>query len=512
MKNASQKKEGLKSFKARKQKNYVENGGMTVANFGVEFINVAATNRETLDGFIIKCNGRNEGSLNVYQESKIVPRGFSHSLRVDVASKEKKWGEQFRQSIRYEIENPIVVELGFGSHTKEQFTISFYARSSVPGIYCVSVGSLKTGRICHKEYKIADANVYQRYSLTFDVDTSQSWKTTESPDFEIQFVLSCGENLISKGLDKWEDGEAVSSPKQMKWGEIAKASYFLTGVQLERGARATRFIDIKEDSTKLSSIQSVSTFMKGALQYKLWCQLAHHDIAMRYKGSTLGPFWITLSTLTMIATAGVLFGKIFNQNIYDYLPMFTVGLVFWYFIASTITEGSNTFISYASVLQSSSLPYSTFILRVVYRNILTLLHNAIIIPCVLIFCGSTISAKIFILLPALLIAMLTAFWVTTLFAILSAKFRDVPQILTNIVTISFLLTPIFWDPAMLGRYKNWVNLNPFYSFIDILRSPILDKYPNTESWIIVLFINLVGIAVTYICYISFNKKIKFWLN
>ena len=49
--------------------------------------------------------------------------------------------------------------------------------------------------------------------------------------------------------------------------------------------------------------------------------LAYSDIRQRYRRSTLGPFWITISTAVMIACIGIIFGGLFKTPMQDFLPV-----------------------------------------------------------------------------------------------------------------------------------------------------------------------------------------------
>ena len=51
--------------------------------------------------------------------------------------------------------------------------------------------------------------------------------------------------------------------------------------------------------------------------------LARSDIRQRYRRSTLGPFWITISTGVMIGCIGVIFGGLFKSPMYEFLPFGT---------------------------------------------------------------------------------------------------------------------------------------------------------------------------------------------
>ena len=65
----------------------------------------------------------------------------------------------------------------------------------------------------------------------------------------------------------------------------------------------------------------------GAAKSWMWTALAFQDIRLRYRGSVLGPFWLTISTLVMAAAMGLVYSRLFDMNIRTYLPYLITGLV-----------------------------------------------------------------------------------------------------------------------------------------------------------------------------------------
>ena len=73
--------------------------------------------------------------------------------------------------------------------------------------------------------------------------------------------------------------------------------------------------------------------------------LSLFDIKLRYRGSLLGPFWLTLSTAIMVGSIGFLYSRLFHQNVGSYLPFLTISLVLWNFISTITAESSVCFTS-----------------------------------------------------------------------------------------------------------------------------------------------------------------------
>ena len=110
-----------------------------------------------------------------------------------------------------------------------------------------------------------------------------------------------------------------------------------------------------------------------------------------------------------------------------------------------ITEGCGTFYSVQGIIQQVKLPFSLHAYRLVYRNLLILLHNFVIIPIVLMIFPQPIEwLRLLELGPGLALIVLNGVWVSILLGMISARFRDVPPIVASIVQVVFFITPIFW--------------------------------------------------------------------
>jgi ABC-type polysaccharide/polyol phosphate export permease len=103
-------------------------------------------------------------------------------------------------------------------------------------------------------------------------------------------------------------------------------------------------------------------------------------------------------------------------------------------------------------------------------------------------------------------------WLTALIAILSARFRDVPQIVANILQIMFFLTPIIWRTDRLGGNMQFVaDINPLYHFIELLRAPLLGMPIEMKHWTFSILSLVIGSAVTFVFFARYRSRIPYWL-
>lgn len=257
--------------------------------------------------------------------------------------------------------------------------------------------------------------------------------------------------------------------------------------------------------------EALADLISGMSKSWMWSSMAQQDIRLRYRGSLLGPFWLTVSTIIMISSMGFIYARLFNMEIVHYLPFLTLGLILWQFISSLINEGCQTFLSAQNIIQQMPMPFSIHAWRTVYRNLLVLAHSLVIVPFVLLIFGVSISWNVLWIVPAFAILALNGIWVSLLLGMLSARFRDVPPIVASFVQIVFFITPIFWPPEALGKWTQALPLNPLFAAIDVIRSPLLGKEPIAYSWLSLLVVTVVGSIVTFVIFVKFRPRIAYWI-
>jgi len=250
---------------------------------------------------------------------------------------------------------------------------------------------------------------------------------------------------------------------------------------------------------------------QGLRQSWLWGALAMQDVKLRYRGSMIGPFWITLSMAIMVGAMGAIYAKLFDQDIASYLPFLTAGIIIWSFISGQINEGCATFTSMQGLIQSVPLPYSVHAYRQVARNFIVLAHNLVILPPVMLFFHIGPTWRLVEVVPALVLLAINSVWIAMLFGIVGARFRDVPQIVQAFVTIAFFVTPIFWPPTQLGRWQGLAELSPLFAAVDIFRSPIMGQAVASYSWSIMLGVTVIGWSVTFLLFSRFYSRIAYWV-
>jgi lipopolysaccharide transport system permease protein len=222
---------------------------------------------------------------------------------------------------------------------------------------------------------------------------------------------------------------------------------------------------------------------EGLTMYRLAVTLGWLDIKLRYRGSVLGPFWLTLSTGVMVLAMGVLYSQLFHMQLHDYMPYLALSLVLWNALSGIVSEACVCYTSAEGTIRSVRMPFSLYALRTVIRNVLVLAHNVVVIVAVFAWYGTWPGPVGFAALAGLVLWLADAVAACLLLGSFCARFRDIPPIVGSIMQIAFFLTPIIWRPELIGPNAQFLVLNPFYPLLALVRDPLLNQMPGVDSWI-----------------------------
>lgn len=256
---------------------------------------------------------------------------------------------------------------------------------------------------------------------------------------------------------------------------------------------------------------AIDDLVGGIRHWELWLTLGWHDIRQRYRRSVVGPFWLTISMAVMVAGLAYLYAGFFGQSIDQYLPFVATGMIVFNLITSIVTEGSLVFISSSRTILQTKVPLSIYIYQMLWRNLLILAHNMSIYLILLLFFDFNLSWITLLAVPGLLLVTAVGFGVGIILGTLSARFRDVPPIVASIMQVAFFLTPIFWTPTALKGRDAFLDWNPFYYLLEIVRMPLLGQTPTAKMWIIVVGMILVSGAIALFFFARYRARIAYWV-
>ena len=243
----------------------------------------------------------------------------------------------------------------------------------------------------------------------------------------------------------------------------------------------------------------------------IWWRFAWLDIRLQYRRTFLGPLWLTLSFLMSGIALSIVYSQLLGIDDEKFFAYLLGGLSIWAFLSAAVMEGCSTFYSMAGMILERRLPLTIYALRLVSRNFITFGHNLIAVLLVFIYFHVSLTPWTLMVIPGLIMLQLNAFWFSILFGIICTRYRDLQQLITVLMTLTFFVTPIFWHKEMLGTRGIIADGNPFYHMIEIVRSPMLGHEPSWTSWIVVMSITVVGMVITFLVGSKYLRRLAYWL-
>jgi len=151
------------------------------------------------------------------------------------------------------IEGFNVADLGWGTANAQTITISFWVRSSLTGTFGGSIFNGAGNRSYPFTYTISSANTWEQKSITVAGDTSGTWLTTNGKGMQINWGLGNG-STVSGTAGSWSGNTYWSATGATSVVGTNGATFYLTGVMLEKGSTATSF-DYRPYGTELQLCQ-----------------------------------------------------------------------------------------------------------------------------------------------------------------------------------------------------------------------------------------------------------------
>ena len=244
---------------------------------------------------------------------------------------------------------------------------------------------------------------------------------------------------------------------------------------------------------------------------RLWAALALHDIAAKYRGSIIGPFWITGTTVAFVIGVGLLYAQLFHQSVADYVPWLGVGVVLWTFFATTIIEGCDTFIGSAGIIKQTALPMFTFLFRTFTRNLIVLAHQLLVIVGVVVWFGIWRRTEPLYFLAGFLLASVNIMWMMVVVGVISTRFRGVPQVIAALLQVLIFMTPVFWRPEAISSHRFVLTANPLYHMLEITRRPLLGEIAPANSWWACVIMAVVGWVLALALFAVTRRRVVHYL-
>jgi lipopolysaccharide transport system permease protein len=180
-------------------------------------------------------------------------------------------------------------------------------------------------------------------------------------------------------------------------------------------------------------------------------------------------------------------------------------------ISQTVSDACNSFVAAEGVIRQLPLPYTVHVLRFVVRNAITAAHSLPLIGVVLLAFGAIPGPEALLAIAGLLLIAVNACAAGLFLGMVCARFRDIPQIVTNMMQLAFFLSPVLWKPHLLGDAAVWLPLNPFFALIETVRGPLVEGGAAPVIWLAAVGYTALMCLAAFAFFVRFRARIAFWV-
>ncbi len=244
----------------------------------------------------------------------------------------------------------------------------------------------------------------------------------------------------------------------------------------------------------------------GTAAYFAW-----GEIRSRYSRSVLGPLWLLLNTSVSIACLSLVYSLLLHQDPAQMVPLITVGLVVWQWMAACVGEASSTFTRNAHFIRNIPGPLSSFLLVLLLRQAMIFAHHLIVILVVFALFPPTWGWSQLLVVPGLALVVANLAWVCLVLAITGARFRDLEHTVAALMPLLFLISPVIYRPDLLAGSQWLVWVNPFSYLIALIRDPLLGAQPPSFVLLAAASTAVIGGAAATLLLGRFRNQVPFWV-
>jgi lipopolysaccharide transport system permease protein len=244
--------------------------------------------------------------------------------------------------------------------------------------------------------------------------------------------------------------------------------------------------------------------------------LVAREVTARYRGSVLGFFWSFVNPLLLLTIYSFVFARILQNNVEETKPyaifMFS-GLLPWTWFSASLLDASGSLITGGNLIKKVLFPAEVLPIVSVLSNLVHFLLGLIILAGFMIWFHHFPDWNDIWWFPVIVFVQLVfTLSLGLAFAALTVHFRDIRELLANLLTFWFFATPIIYYYKMetVQSFRWLFNLNPFFH-LAISYQEILFFHPTTETgssfghvwWLLAL--GGASLVLFFACYWLFDR-------
>ena len=195
--------------------------------------------------------------------------------------------------------------------------------------------------------------------------------------------------------------------------------------------------------------------------------LVARDLKARYRGSVLGFFWSFVNPLLLLLVYTFVFTVVLPgvhpPEVEPFALFMFCGILPWTWFSSSLLEGSSVLIAGSNLIRKVLFPAEVLPIVTVLAGLAHFCLGLPILVAFLVYYRVPVVPTDLLWFPVIvLIQLVLTLGLALLLSALTVHFRDIRDLLTNLLTLWFFATPIIYPLSQVPEsMRRFLNLNPF---------------------------------------------------
>ena len=238
--------------------------------------------------------------------------------------------------------------------------------------------------------------------------------------------------------------------------------------------------------------------------------LVVRDLKARYRGSVLGFFWSFINPLLLLLIYNFVFTTVMPgvrpADLEPYALFMFCGILPWTWFSSSLLESSSTLLSGGNLIKKVLFPAEVLPIVTVLANMAHFFLGLPILIMFLVYYRRPLDPVELLWFPVIvLVQLVLTIGLALLLSALTVHFRDLKDLLGNLLTLWFFATPIIYPISQAPDYMRWaLNLNPM-THLAISYQEVLFYVGPHGHWRWLMSLALLAILVFLLGYFVFDR-------
>jgi hypothetical protein len=225
------------SFNSNQFRNIIINGDMSIAQRATSVSSITSAGYYTVDRWQIYL--LNLGTWTQSQSTDVPSgQGFATSLKFDCTTADASPAASDEFYVRTKFEGQNLQYLKYGTSSAQKLTLSFWVKCNKATTASLMLFDHDNSKMVSKSYTINSANTWEKKTITFNGNTSNSFTNDANLSLDVRWFLDSGSNFTSgTPSGDWEANDNTKkNSNNLGLGSSTDNEWYITGVQLEVGS------------------------------------------------------------------------------------------------------------------------------------------------------------------------------------------------------------------------------------------------------------------------------------